>query len=101
MSIGITVPAHGPETPVAALAACSVVNGFVNETWRNGRDGVRRGAMAGTGALLVTCEFGTREATGDRDRLAHNPEVAGSNPVPATSGNGPRRLLRGPFSCRL
>jgi hypothetical protein len=31
-------------------------------------------------------------------RLAHNPEVAGSNPVPATSGNGPRRRLRGPFS---
>jgi len=34
-------------------------------------------------------------------RLAHNPEVAGSNPVPATSGNGPRRILRGPFSCRM
>jgi hypothetical protein len=84
MSVGITVPAHGPETPVAALAACSVVNGFVNETWRNGRDGVRRGAMAGTGALLVTCAVETREATGDGDRLAHNPEVAGSNPVPAT-----------------
>jgi hypothetical protein len=48
MSIGITVPAHGPATPVAALAACSVVNGFVNETWRNGRDGVRRGGMTGT-----------------------------------------------------
>lgn len=31
-------------------------------------------------------------------RWAHNPEVAGSNPVPATSGNGPRRRLRGPFS---
>src|ERR1700753_4159988 len=29
-------------------------------------------------------------------RWAHNPEVAGSNPVPATSGNGPRRRLRGP-----
>jgi hypothetical protein len=26
-----------------------VVNGFVNETRRNGRDGLRRGAMAGTG----------------------------------------------------
>src|SRR5262249_3650404 len=26
---------------------------------------------------------------------------AGSNPVPATSGNGSRRLLRGPFSCPL
>jgi hypothetical protein len=34
-------------------------------------------------------------------RWGHNPEVAGSNPVPATSGNGPRRSLRGPFSCSL
>jgi hypothetical protein len=49
MPIGITVPAHGPETPVAALAACFVVNGFVNETWRNCRDGVERGAIAETG----------------------------------------------------
>jgi len=31
----------------------------------------------------------------------HNPEVAGSNPVPATRQNGPRRTLRGPFSCDL
>ena len=31
--------------------------------------------MAGTGALLVTCAVETREATGDGDRLAHNPEV--------------------------
>ena len=52
------------------------------------------------GRLLVTCEFETREATGDGDRLAHNPEVAGSNPVPATSENGPRRHLRGPFYAR-
>ena len=32
----------------------------------------------------MTCAFETREATGYADRLAHNPEVAGSNPVPAT-----------------
>src|SRR4051794_18373174 len=30
-------------------------------------------------------------------RWAHNPEVAGSNPVPATSGNGPQRSLWGLF----
>jgi hypothetical protein len=96
MSIGITVPAHGPETPVAALVACSVVNGFVNETWRNGRDG--RGAMAGTGALLVTCAVETHEATRDGDRLAHNPEVAGSNPVPATKESGPDQAKRQPAS---
>ncbi|MDT5223823.1 MAG: hypothetical protein QOG19_1230 [Mycobacterium sp.] len=34
-------------------------------------------------------------------RWAHNPEVAGSNPVPATSGNGPQAQAWGPFSCRL
>ena len=34
-------------------------------------------------------------------RWAHNPEVAGSNPVPATRQNGPRRRLRGPFSCPM
>lgn len=31
--------------------------------------------MAGTGDFIVTCTFETREATGDGDRLAHNPEV--------------------------
>ena len=61
------------------------------ETKRDGWDG----------RLIVSCAFETREVTWDGDRLAHNPEVAGSNPVPATSGNGPRRRLRGPFSCPL
>ncbi len=32
---------------------------------------------------------------------AHNPEVAGSNPVPATRQNGSWRSLRGPFSLGL
>jgi hypothetical protein len=53
------------------------------------------------GRLIVTCAFETREAIRDGDWLAHNPEVAGSNPVPATSGNDPRRRLRGLFSCPL
>src|SRR5213083_2190026 len=30
-------------------------------------------------------------------RWAHNPEVAGSNPVPATKWNGPRRFSGGRF----
>src|ERR1700733_12368935 len=30
-------------------------------------------------------------------RWAHNPEVAGSNPAPATSGNVPGRVLPGTF----
>ena len=44
---------------------------------------------------VVTCRSETREATRDGDRLAHNPEVAGSNPVPATSGNDPRGATSG------
>jgi hypothetical protein len=52
------------------------------------------------GRLIVTCRFETREATQDKDRLAHNPEVAGSNPVPATTEIGPdqakRWILTGP-----
>jgi hypothetical protein len=33
----------------------------------------------------VTCTYETDRTGGDDDRLAHNPEVAGSNPVSATS----------------
>src|SRR6185369_15973925 len=33
---------------------------------------------------VVTCRSETREATRDGDRLAHNPEIAASNPVPLT-----------------
>src|SRR6516165_10882460 len=49
----------------------------------------------------MTWTYETEHSGGDGDRLAHNPEVAGSNPVPATRGNGPRGILRGPFSCLL
>ena len=41
--------------------------------------------MAGTGESIVTCAFETDAVGGDGDWLAHNPEVAGSNPVPATN----------------
>jgi hypothetical protein len=33
----------------------------------------------------VTCNYETDRRGGHGDRLAHNPEVAGSNPVPATN----------------
>jgi hypothetical protein len=56
---------------------------------------------AADGRLVVTCPFETREATRNWDRLAHNPEVAGSNPVPATKMKWPPEILRGPFSRRL
>ena len=49
-----------------------------------------------------TCVFGNLAFTdagwsSSVARWAHNPEVAGSNPVPATKRDGPRRTLRGPF----
>ena len=34
----------------------------------------------------MTCSHETEHIAEGRDRLAHNPEVAGLNPVPATSG---------------
>jgi hypothetical protein len=49
------------------------------------------------GRWPAACTFETRETSGNRDWLAHNPQVAGSNPVPATSGNGSRKPLRGHF----
>jgi hypothetical protein len=56
------------------------------ETRRDGWDG----------RSIATCAFETREATGDGDRLAHNPEVAGSNPVPATNESGLDQARRPP-----
>jgi hypothetical protein len=49
----------------------------------------------------LTCTFETCTDPCNSHRLAHNPEVAGSNPVPATSKNGPRKSVRGPFSCPM
>ena len=43
----------------------------------------------------VACMFETWASIQHRHRLAHNPEVAGSNPVPATSGNDPRGATSG------
>ena len=42
----------------------------------------------------MTCSYETREVTGAGDWLAHNPEVAGSNPVPATKESGPDQVKR-------
>ena len=46
----------------------------------------------------MTCSYETREVTGAGDWLAHNPEVAGSNPVPATKESGPDQAKRPPAS---
>jgi len=53
-------------------------------TWRDGLDG----------RLLATCAFETLVELRNGDGLAHNPEVAGSNPVPATKESGPDQAKR-------
>jgi hypothetical protein len=53
--------------------------------------------MAGTGGFIVTCADETECVGGEGDWLAHSPEVSGSNPVPATSGNGPGGFSEGRF----
>jgi len=47
------------------------------------------------GRLILTCAVETCQATQDGEPLAHNPEVAGSNPVPATSANDPSGATSG------
>jgi hypothetical protein len=42
----------------------------------------------------VACMFETWASIQHRHRLAHNPEVAGSNPVPATKESGPDQAKR-------
>src|SRR3954471_4626814 len=42
----------------------------------------------------MICSYETREVTGAGDGLAHNSEVAGSNPVPATKESGPDQAKR-------
>ena len=54
-------------------------------TWRTRLDG----------STSVYLQHETDRNPRDRDRFAHNPEVAGSNPVPATSGNDPRGATSG------
>ncbi len=40
----------------------------------------------------MTWTYETERSGGDGDRLAHNPEVAGSNPVPATKSKRPSEM---------
>jgi hypothetical protein len=42
----------------------------------------------------MTCSYETERIAEGRDRLAHDPEVAGSNPVPATKESGPEQAKR-------
>jgi hypothetical protein len=70
-------------------------NGFANVTRRDVDDNPRGGRPSGAAP-------GPRDVPGRRDnrdgcRMAHNPEVAGSNPAPATKLRG-RFSNRGPAS---
>jgi hypothetical protein len=47
------------------------------------------------------CTTWTLRTSVDRGRFTHNPEVAGSNPAPATMVRGPFRTRRGPLACSL
>jgi hypothetical protein len=89
----------------AVVSGCQVHPACWSRTWaQNTAKSIRTTATQCNkldGSTSLTCSYETDRTGGDRDRLAHNPEVAGSNPVPATRQNGPRRTLRGPFSCRL
>ena len=82
------------------LAMTEVVNGFVNETRRNGGDGGETRRDGWDGRLIVACAVETWEATGDGDRLAHNAEVADPYLVLATSGNASGGLRPWRLSCR-
>jgi hypothetical protein len=48
--------------------------------------------------MSLTCSYETECIGGDGNWLAHNPEVAGSNPVPATKESGPDQAERPPVS---
>ena len=74
------------------VAACERIcerNAAQLPVWR----GTRRDGM--DVALAVACKFETPVSACPYHRLAHNPEVAGSNPVPATSENGLRGATSG------
>ena len=60
--------------------ACCERNCERNAAQRPGYCGTRRDGL--DTRLFATCAFETCDVTRNGDRLAHNPEVAGSNPVP-------------------
>ena len=83
------------------------VHGFVHETWRDAPRRGRRGGLTGTLADRSARSARSLEtARDDRDarRMAHNPEVEGSNPSPATkfAGQRPLPIMEGAFCvCRV
>ena len=72
---------RGAET---ATSACAMANGFANETVRDRGDDARHRRRSTRPFTWSARRGGTPETVGDMRRMAHNPEVGGSNPPPAT-----------------
>lgn len=51
--------------------------------------------------MPLTCSYETVRTGGDRDRFAHNQRSQVQFLSPLLTENGPRRFLRGPFSCAM
>jgi hypothetical protein len=81
---------HGENRPHIPAV---LVTGIVTKTGRKMRDRMRPSGLPGNVCRGHTGWRATGDTHCDSARLAHNPEVAGSNPAPATK-------LRGPFSNR-
>ena len=74
-------------------------NGFANETGRDGGDDARHRRRLARPSAWSARRGGTSETLRDARRMAHNPEVEGSNPSPATKARGPlsnRKRASGP-----
>ncbi len=65
-----------------------MANGFANQTLRDGGDNARHRRCPATPSPGQR-DAPERRRRGDARRVAHNPEVEGSNPSPATKARGP------------
>jgi len=83
------------ECPERRRSRAGFVHGFVHETRQ---DGLRRGRRStlektsGRKSAEASAMTGDSRDGGEGRRSAHNPEVAGSNPAPATKSAGQRPL---------
>ena len=73
---------------VTAASPTGSRSGSKDDAGQGARGHTYRDAAGRQPAKQGMCENGV-----DRPRFAHNPEVVGSNPTPATSRNGPREII--------
>ena len=81
----------------SAVVACAGYRTFLGKCWVCGKRGGGVGGIWGRGMVCLHNDAGWSSSVA---RWAHNPEVAGSNPVPATEVGGPclRKSQAGPLS---